>query len=68
LFSQNYVPNWDEPGSEMWKFLEQVVELFTPFVTVIAMLEGDHVTLSVSIVAFCYLEKAIDKAELNCIS
>ena len=68
LTLQNYVPNWDPPAtSEMWKFLDQVVDLFTPTIKGISILEGDsYPSQALILLVLASLEKKAITMQQKC--
>src|SRR5687768_8450672 len=57
---QVFVPNWDHPESEKWKFIEKLMELFSPTLEAISTFEGQtYITQSLILLQKSHIEKRI---------
>ena len=61
------LPSWGEKDSTMWILLQQIVELFSPTITAIKALEGQHyVTQSLIILQLCLIEESVSALLQKC--
>lgn len=61
------LPSWGDRDSTMWILLQQIVELFSPTITAIKALEGQHyVTQSLIILQLCLIEESVSATLKKC--